>query len=144
MVIELSPSWMVTLKSGSPVTVSEGKISKVLLSKVTVCGSLFLISVKVGCCIFGMLLLLCVVIGLLGVVLAFGVDIGLLGVVLVFGVVTNFCLFLLTGSWRTGLNDCPGRDGKSNWGNPDLKEGKGDKILSGGVNLLDGGGGGIF
>lgn len=37
------------------------------------------------------------------------------------------------------MNDCPGRDGKSNWGNPDFKDGKGDKILSGGVNLLDGG-----
>lgn len=56
-----------------------------LSSNSTVCGSLFLISVKRGCCTWGIPLLLCEATILLGVVLAFGV-------------VINAGLFLLTGS----------------------------------------------
>jgi len=88
--MDLSPSWMVTLKFGSPVTGSGGKISKVPLgksSKVADVGSLFLISVKLVLCLLeGMSLLL------------FDDVSFLLGVVLVLGVVLDVGLLLLTGS----------------------------------------------
>jgi hypothetical protein len=47
--MDLSPSWIVTLESGSPLTGSGGKISKDPLGKPSILagvGSLFLISVK--------------------------------------------------------------------------------------------------
>jgi len=84
--MDLFPSWMFTLKSGSPVTVSEGNNSKIRLGRnssiVADLGSLFLISVKLDLSLLvGMLLFLFDDVAfLLGVVLVLGVvlDVGLL------------------------------------------------------------------
>lgn len=88
--MDLSPSWMVTLEFGSPVTGSGGKISKVPFEKSSIVadvGSLFLISVKL------------VLSFLLGMSLLLFDDVSfLLGFVFVLGVVLDVGLLLLTGS----------------------------------------------